>query len=49
MIKRAVTHMHNLRMDFEIYKRYNLKVSPLKCAFGLIWKILGAHEVYKMN
>lgn len=28
-------HLHHLRQTFERMRRYNLKINPLKCAFGV--------------
>lgn len=40
--KRATDHMEDLRKFFNRLRRYNLKLNPAKCAFGVpAGKLLG--------
>lgn len=34
--RKRVDHLKDLRMVFELLRRYQLRMNPLKCAFGLL-------------
>ena len=42
--KKRFDHIKNLQEAFEILRKYNMKLNPLKCAFGQIFRLYGALE-----
>ena len=39
--KRREEHFYMLKRVFERCKAFKLRMNPLKCAFGVLWEILG--------